>query len=221
MIITINGKYGCGSRLIAAKAAELLGYRLCDDEVVVETLKDVDVNMTEETFRYYDESIGTADIKDVKAQSKFDRNSQGMMSILSGLKNDVPPLDRALPDVMRKVVDHLAEEGNCIIFGRGTNTHLRGRPDAIHIFVTSELEKRVSFLRSLHPDISQTQAEKLINKTDKRRSDYCYFFSGERWDDPDNYDLVFKTELLGIDASAQMLKTLVELREAKLAQAES
>ena len=216
MIITMNGRYGCGSRLIAAKAAKLLGYRLCDDEIVLETVKNMDVDMSEEAFRYYDESTGTADVREIKRQSSVDRNRQGIFSIISGLQNDVPPLDKSLSKVVRQVIDKLAEDGNCILFGRGTNSYLRSRPDAVHFFVTSAFDKRVNYLCQLHPEVERADMEKLVTRTDKRREEYCYFFSGERWDDPEHYDLVIKTELLHPDGWAEIVRDIVTVREKVL-----
>ena len=58
MVITIGGRYGSGGKVIAARAAELLGYRLCTDDIITEAVKNSEFDMAEETFRYFDESQG-------------------------------------------------------------------------------------------------------------------------------------------------------------------
>ena len=68
MVFTIGGEYGCGSKEIALELAMLTGYKFCDDEIVKEAMKDFGIDTESDTFSYYDESTGTADIHLVSLQ---------------------------------------------------------------------------------------------------------------------------------------------------------
>ena len=109
MVITIAGGYGCGGKHIAKKAAEKLGYRFCDDEIVSEAVKDNDLNMPEETFRYYDESTGTAPLSEMTKLGAIQRG--GYFSAIDSLVHDVMPLDRGMTALLQDVLNRLAERG--------------------------------------------------------------------------------------------------------------
>ena len=62
-----------------------------------------------------------------------------------------------------------------------------------------------------HFDIDEKDAKKIIKKTDKRREDYYSFFTGKKWGDISNYDMILQCNALGPDGSAQMLKAIAEI----------
>lgn len=209
MVITIGGEYGCGSKESAKIAAKLLGYRLCDDEIVAEALKDSGIDMDEATFRYYDESEGTASVKSMETLSNAQRFFK--RSAVATLKNDVVPLDKRLDGAMRAVLTRLADEGNCIILGRCANYYLRGREDVVSMFFADTQEHKVKRIAA-HLDVDDEAALRYIKKTDKRRSEFYSFFTGEKWDEAGNYDVRLNCALLGEEGSAQLIKDIVDLK---------
>jgi cytidylate kinase len=60
--------------------------------------------------------------------------------------------------------------------------------------------------------ITAEQAEELIEKTDRRRSDYYNYYSGKIWGAAESYDLCINTSHLGFEGTAEMLKSYIELR---------
>lgn len=211
MIITIGGEYGCGGKRIAERAAELLGYKLCDDDIIAEAVKDSGVDMKEETFRYFDESQGGASINEITKLSAIHKSSY--LGLVNTLSLDVLPLDRCMAEAQKKVCEKFAEEGNCILLGRCADYYLSGREDCISLFVFDELDNRVKRIME-HFGIDEKSAKKAIKKTDKRREDYYAFFTGKRWGDIENYDLLVRCDLLGVDGSAALVKSIVELKES-------
>lgn len=210
MIITIGGKYGSGGKRVAEKAAELLGYKLCDDDIISEAVKNSNVDLAEETFRLFDESQGDAPLTELTKLSAIQKsNYLGMVSTLS---LDVLPLDRRMAKAQREVCNRFADEGNCILMGRCADHYLTGREDCVRVFVVDELDNRVQRIMK-HFDIDEKSAKKAIRKTDKRREDYYSFFTGKRWGDLANYDLIIHCDFLGEDGTAAMLKSIVELKE--------
>ena len=47
---------------------------------------------------------------------------------------------------------------------------------------------------------------------DKYRSEYYYYHTGEKWEDPKNYDLSIDTSVLGFEKSVQLIKSYINLR---------
>lgn len=210
MIITIGGEYGSGGKRIAERAAEILGYKLCDDDIIMEAVKDSGVDMREETYRYFDESQGDAPLNEITKLSSIQKSSYlGMVSTLS---MDVLPLDRCMAEAQKTVCSKLADGGNCILLGRCAGHYLSGRKDCVNVFVYDALDNRVKRIME-HFGVDEKGAKRIIKKTDKRREDYYNFFTGKKWGDVNNYDLVVNCAFLGVDGTAELLRSVVELME--------
>ena len=195
MVITIGGKYGSGGKAVAAKAAELLGYRLCSDDVITEAVKNSEFDMAEETFRYFDESQGQAALSELARLSAAQRSS--FIQELDDGSIDVVPLGRAMTEIQDTILNRLADEGNCILLGRCANHFLEGRSDVLSVYVMDDDEHCLARIRKHFPELSEKEAEKKIRKTNKRRSDYFSFFTGKNWGDVSNYGMVLNCALLG------------------------
>ncbi len=206
MIITIGGQYGCGGKRIAEKTAELLGYTLCDDNLVTEAVKNSKSDLESETFRYFDESQGSASARELSMLSSAQANFN---IAVTSLALDTLPLDRRIAQVQEKIFNDLAQQGNCIFLGRCADYYLRSYTDRVSVFVIDELPFRIQRIME-HFQIDESAAKKLIRKTDKRRSDYYSFFTGQKWGDIDHYDLILRCSLLGVDGSANLLRQIAE-----------
>ena len=195
MVITIGGRYGSGGKVVAAKAVELLGYRLCGDDVITEAVKNSEFDMAEDTFRYFDESQGQAALSEMARLSAAQRSS--FIQELGDTSVDVVPLARAMTEIQETILNRLADEGSCILLGRCADHFLAGRPDVLSVFVLDDDAHCVARIRERFPELSEKEAEKLIKKTNKRRSDYYAFFAGKNWGDMSNYGLVLNCAMLG------------------------
>lgn len=213
MVITIGGSFGCGGKAIASRVAELLGYRLCNDEIITEAVKDSPFDMKEETFRYFDESQGSAPLSELAHLSGVQRSGFVEEAVRS-LSYDVVPLDRAMAEIQSSVMNRLADEGNCILLGRCADHFLAGRDDVLSVFVIDEEENCIDRLKEYYPEMSEREIKKLIKKTDKRREDYYCFFTNKRWGDAANYGMILNLALLGgAENAAVLLAGAVKARE--------
>jgi len=125
-------------------------------------------------------------------------------SFIQGLE-EIVPLGRAMTEIQETVLGRLADEGNCILLGRCANHFLAGRQDVLSVFVMDDDEHCVARIRGRYPELSEKEAEKLIKKTNKRRSDYYTFFAGRDWGDVTNYGIVLNCALLGGPENAAAL----------------
>ena len=50
----------------------------------------------------------------------------------------------------------------------------------------------------------------VITKTDKRRSSYYNFYTGNKWGKYDNYDIAINSSTLGIDGAAEIIVACVK-----------
>ena len=74
-----------------------------------------------------------------------------------------------------------------------------------------DLANRKARVMERHEGITEAQAIDLINKTDRRRSSYYNFYTGNKWGKYDNYHLAVNSSLLGIDKTAEMIANAARL----------
>ena len=55
--------------------------------------------------------------------------------------------------------------------------------------------------------IEESKAADVIMKNDKRRGNYYNYHVGEKWTDLNNYDLVIRSDLFGIDNAVKSICT--------------
>ena len=208
MVITIGGRYGSGGKRIAEKLSELLGYQLCDDEIIAEAVKHSGVNMREETYRFFDESQGTGSVSELAKLSNIHRSAY--LGLVDTLSFDVMPLDRSMELALKEVLTGFADKGNCIMLGRCADHYLAGREDLLSVFVVDEEENCVARIMEHFPELSEREARRLIKKTDKRREDYYAFFTRKSWGGVENYAVTLNCARLGgADKAAEKLAAMI------------
>src|SRR5215475_8441805 len=67
----------------------------------------------------------------------------------------------------RRVVEHAAEHGNCVIVVRGSQQFLRNRVDTLRVFLYAPREDKVR--RLLARGKSEKEAEELVDAVDRER----------------------------------------------------
>ena len=60
------------------------------------------------------------------------------------------------------------------------------------------------------------KAENLNKETNRRRAYYYEAFTGQTWDDPENYDFCINTDYLGFDATVDLVAELIARKTAQL-----
>jgi len=212
VIITIGGEYGSGSKETARIVARDLGYAVYDGEIVKEAYRSGSSYIDEPTLRYYDESEGTANVNEIAAMC----NAIGERSEeLTSLSLDVLPQDLRLDAAINGTLNRIADGDNCIILGKCANYYLRGRKNVISLFFADTDEHRSSRIMK-YLGCDRETAHRIIAKIDKRRSDSYSYFTGEEWDDAENYDMRINCDLLGEDGSAELIRSLIDIKEKQL-----
>ena len=78
-------------------------------------------------------------------------------------------------------------------------------PNILRLFIYGDLDHRQARVLERHPELKSSQVIDVINKTDKRRSSYYNFYTGNKWGKYDNYDMAINSSTLGIDHTAQVI----------------
>ena len=198
IIITIARQYGSGGREIGEKIAAALGIPLYDKELIKDAAAQGDLNM--DIIKKSEESAANSLLYTLAMGSNVFGASAAF-----GYKM---PLNDKLFILQSDIIKSYAKEGSCVIIGRCGDYVLRDESNLLRVFVFGDLDHRKERVLARHPEVKPTQVVDIINKTDKRRSSYYNFYTGQKWGKFDNYDLTVNSSTLGIDG---VVNTVVDL----------
>src|SRR6204780_5498907 len=152
-IITIEREYGCGAANIAGTIADRLGWKLWDQEITAEIAR---------RLKCKHEMVAE---REERCDSMFYRLIKAFMRGSFEARIDTAELEvldaEALAILFEKVVNEIAERGNCVIVGRGANWFLRQRHDAFHTFLYAPHDEKMR--RCLEAGQSEDEASSLID----------------------------------------------------------
>ncbi len=183
--ITIEREFGCGGSEIAAKLAELLGWKLWDHE------------LTEEIARL------THSTPQVVAQREWKSDPavyRVFKSFLRGaFEGGLPPTDRLemldarrIATVSEQAVNHALSGGPCVIVGRGSQFFLRNRKDIFRTFLYASRNFKIH--RLITAGTAQDKAITDVDTIDRDRADFVKRYLKLNWPEIHLYDTMFNTE---------------------------
>ena len=84
--------------------------------------------------------------------------------------------------------------------------------DVLKVFIYSDMETAVKNIVDLY-GVSVKEAVKIIEKTDKERSDYYRHYTGRDWTNAKNYNLCLDTSDMSYDKCVDIIKGYIKLLE--------
>lgn len=200
IVITIARQFGSGGREIGEKVAELLGIPCYDKELIKDAAAKGSLN--EEVLKVTDESA---------ANSLLYTLAMGSNILGAGAHfNYKMPLNDKLFILQSEIIKEYADAGSCVIIGRCADYVLNERSDLLKIFIYGDIQHRQARIKERYPDIKSSQVMDVIVKTDKRRSSYYNFYTGNKWGAHDNYDLMINSSIFGVEKTAEMIAELAQ-----------
>ncbi len=200
LIITIARQYGSGGREIGEKVSEMLGIPLYDKLLITDAAAKG--NLDENVLRGNEESAASSLLYTLAIGS-----NPATAAMQFGYKM---PLSDKLFILQSEIIREYAAEGSGVFIGRCADFVLREEPNILKIFIYGNLECRKKRVAERHPELKDSRVIDAINKTDKRRSTYYNFYTGEKWGRLENYDIAINSSTLGIDGTAEMICTLAK-----------
>lgn len=195
IIITIARQYGSGGREIGERVAAALNIPLYDKLLITEVASKG--NLNEEVIKKADESAANSLLYTLAMGS----NTLGA-AMHFGYKM---PLSDKLFILQSDVIREYAKSGSGVYIGRCADYVLRDEPNVLRLFIYADLDHRQARILKRHPELKSSQAIDEINKTDKRRSTYYNFYTGNKWGKYDNYDMAINSSTLGIEGTAELI----------------
>ena len=218
-VVTVSSQFGAGARQVGRLIADDLVMQYVDQAVLVDAARQLGV--TVKSVSQHDER--TDSLRQRMGhflQRALERSAAGgnvdplmgagnlelmlAQSYQDVMESEVPAFidDRTYLQTITEILDDLATRGDVVIIGRGSQMILRDRPDALHIQLVADEEKRIANVmewRSLDHDAAERHAREF----NRHRADFHKkFWRVDVWD-PRLYDLVINTTHLSYaDAAA-------------------
>ena len=200
IVVTIARQYGSGGKTIGNKLAANLGIKAYNREILKMASEDSGIN--EVMFNRVDERLKNTPLFRIMRKYKGELIAPEEEDFLS---------NQNLFNYQAKIIKDLAAEGPCVIIGRCGDYVLRDLPNVVRTFIyaSPEYNRRQIIERGAY---SGSDIDKYIQKTDKERSDYYHYYTGQEWTDARNYDLCLNSEKLGDEGCVEAIKRYIQVR---------
>ncbi|HVI08353.1 MAG TPA: cytidylate kinase-like family protein [Candidatus Binatia bacterium] len=209
-IITIEREYGCGGGEIAQQLANRLGWKLWDQL------------LTEEIARLANCPKAVVEVREEKNDPLYYRLFKSFLrGSYEGSLNAHKLKEVDSESIMRitqRVVEHVAEKGNSVIVGRGSQQFLRGRRDTFRVFLYAPRESKVR--RVLSRGKSEPEARELVDTVDRERADFIQRYFHVEWPDRAIYHAMLNT-CVGDEAVVNIILNSLEAFDGKVAPRQS
>ena len=189
-IISISRQFGSGGHEIAVRAADLLGIRVYERELL------------RLACEYGELSEKTLSPSDEKATNPFlfQTVHEGNYHVLRG-----KPTSEVLFALQSHEIRRIAKNEECVFVGRCADYVLREQDvRLLRVFVSAPEEYRIA--RKMQQEtLTRDQAVRLIRKMDKQRRRYYESYTGRVWGTADNYDLCIDAALTAPSDAAALI----------------
>lgn len=200
-VIAINREVGSGGHAIGEKLADRLGVKFYDKAIVQELTKKFNLSVDEleevrsSKFNWWNNLVQSY-MNRYRIEERFD------------VENTVATTDnvfRVESDFLRQ----LANDDSCVIAGRSGFYIFRDHPNALKIFITCSIQKRIERMMKVR-NMTKDEAMTAIENFDKGREAYTKKFSGKSRYDARNYDLVINVSNMTEDQVVDLIMDYIE-----------
>jgi cytidylate kinase len=193
-ILTIEREYGSGAADIARKVAEKLGWTLWDQHLTDEIARRMQCDS-----KHVEERQERRDPLAYRMLKSFMRGSFEGSMIGPQLKlADAEGIRRVAEQLIRKTAD----EGNCVIVGRGAAYYLNERTDAFHVFIYAPFDEKVRRLE--REGKTQEEAMTLVETIDVDRTAFIKQHFDIEWPARQFFHVMVNS-MMGEDAAVETI----------------
>jgi len=202
-VVCISGTDGAEAEEIARIAAERLGFRLIDAEIIARAARRA--------------GVGPDVVADIERRRSFVARlvadlGPALDTAAAGFAGAMPSPDDALSrddlrSLVRTAVEETAAEGNVVIVSHAASFALAEREDTVRVMVTASKDVRCRRL-ARDPGADPKEAARAVEKSDAARADYLKRFYDVHEELPTHYDLVVNTDVLSPQQAADMVSQL-------------
>ena len=199
-VIAIARGYGSGGKTIGEQLARELHIRCIDRELLSMASETSGINET--LFAEADEKV------------------KGLFKIGKGIEepaNVFPPEDKDFVSdenmfrYQAKVLQDLAKKESFVVIGRAADFILKDFPNVVAVNIQASRQACIaSTVNRLK--LPEKEAERLVRRTDRYRMEYYEFYTGQKWNDPLNYDISLRSDRIGREKCVEVIKAVTEIK---------
>lgn len=202
-VVTIGREPGSGGHEIGKKLAEKLGFSFYDKELI--NIASQKSGLGKEFFEKADECYGPS-----LYGGLFGMRNSLVDEVYAGYYLSNENFFKIQSDVIRD----LAEKSPAVFVGRCADYVLKNHPRCFNIFITAELTDRIKRLASIH-NVDEEKAKKIVDKMDKKRSEYYNFYSNKQWGIAKSYHLCVNSSVTGIQNTVDLITDYINILSNK------
>lgn len=202
-VITIARGFGSGGKEIGSKLAARLGIP-CYESQILKMASD-ESGLNEALFSQVDEKLNVEGrVRSYLRRVPFEKVATPSMKEFTS--------DNNLFNIQSQIIRHLANSESCIIIGKCADYVLRKYPNVLSVYIEAPRSACVNSIMN-KMGVTEAEAHKLIEKTDKYRADYYkYYTHGGYWTNPVNYDLTLNSDRVGRDKCVDVLEQFLKIK---------
>jgi CMP/dCMP kinase len=198
--VCISRELGAGGEEVGRRAAESLGFRYVDEEIVARAAEkgSLDAAAVADSERRQplvhrlldaiaEGSIASPEAATYVPELLLDPGRRGTVGVL-----------------IREAVRETAAKGDVVIVAHAGSHVLHDRTDVLRVLVTGSEARRAERLTE-EAGIAPGEVRSVLREAEKARADYLRRFHDVTEERPTHYDLVLNTDVLGVDRAAGVL----------------
>ena len=181
-IITVSRELAALGDETARELSKLLGFRLVGKDALEERIQSYGI--------------------ETKKFKKYDERKPSFFAALSQDRDDYL-------HYLQTAIFAEAQDGNCVIVGRGAGIILKNIPAIISVFLSARTDIRIERVKSyFHCD--ERRATQILERSDRDRVGFHRSFFDIDWMHPGNYHISFNTGTFSPSDCAQIVGTIRE-----------
>ena len=194
MIITIGRQFCSGGSEIGRKLSERLGIPYYDKNLYEYAAKQ--------------RGFSTKYVKEIEETptGSFLYSLAMFPYVDFGADNMIPSGIAIAADQTNYILEK-AKEGPCIFVGRCADSILSDRKDVLNVFIYADSKTRIERAKERY-GLSEKEAAKSIQQTDKYRASYYNMNSNKKWGMKESYHIMLDSGMLGIDGVVDILEKI-------------
>ena len=192
-IITISREFGSGGRFIGEEVAKKLGIAYYDKNIINDIAEKSGLSP-----EYIQENAELSPKRGLFSYAFAGRDVTGKS------------VEDLVYEAQRKVILELAEKEPCVIIGRNADYILKDRDDVLNVFIHGDMPEKTQRICKLY-NVTEADAIKMINDTDKRRMTNYNFYTEQKWGMAGNYTLSLNSSALGYDMCQKIIMNCAKI----------
>lgn len=202
-VICVSQTMGAGGEDVGRAAAERLGFRYLNEEIVLKAAEKRDLDPRVVADVEQRKSLLARYLSELGDSAGLDMYYAYGALAFPGESQDKAASSDALRALIIEVIRETADEGDAVIGSHAASMALAGREDILRVLVTASPETRARRIAAGPLDLKQ--AAKAVKESDAAREDYFKRFYRLDRELPTHYDLVLNTDALGVDEAAGLV----------------